>query len=166
MGLHIGPGSRRKMTLFALFFLFISSGAYSQSSDYLKIRNSLVMFGCGQVDTQMVGMTLRNLLALDTTAIHENLHLYYEDLAMSYWSLQGSIGQDIALTSCIAAHRKALHHKPDYFGSLWGIAFAYIFHGDCDRGLYYLGVAKTKCKRKHWDAEQEKAILKKCSTYR
>lgn len=52
----------------------------AQQTDYAKLRPTVLITACGVQDSSIVNTSIRNLLALDTSGIKKNMHMYYEDL--------------------------------------------------------------------------------------
>ena len=134
----------------------------AQSTDYADYRTELKSFSCSAHDSAVVYGSYNQLIKFDTSGITKNLHLYYEDLAMAYYLMQGDQCGN-CMEKCIDQHHKALYHEPDNGEILYELGFTYILTGQCEKGRYYLGLAKAHTKKKHWDAGQEKQILARCN---
>jgi hypothetical protein len=105
-----------------------------QHTDYAKLRPTVMVMSCGAVDSGIVNTSIRNLLALDTSAIMKNMHMYYEDLGQCYWKMSGGEDGPHYLQLSINATSKALYHDPKSSKALWNLAFAHTLNGRLRHG--------------------------------
>lgn len=145
------------------FLTIIALRTSAQSTDYAKLRPTVMVMTCGALDSGIVNTSLRNLLTLDTSRIEKNMHMYYEDLGQCYWLKSGGDDGSHYLQLSIEATSKALYHDPKSSKALWNLAFAHTMSGDCDMGKSYIEKYKLVTKKKYWDEEQIQLLLERCS---
>jgi len=122
-----------------------------------------MVMSCGAVDSGIVNTSIRNLLALDTSGIMKNMHMYYEDLGQCYWKMSGGEDGPHYLQLSINATSKALYHDPKSSKALWNLAFAHTLMGDCDKGRSYIEQYKFATRKKYWDEDQIRLLLERCN---
>lgn len=144
------------------FLTIISLRTSSQQTDYAKLRPTVLITTCGAQDSNVVNTSIRNLLALDTSGINKNMHMYYEDLGQCYWKKSGGEDGQHYLQLSIEATSKALYHDPKSSKALWNLAFAYTMNGDCDKGISYIEQYKLVTKKKYVDEDQIKLLFENC----
>jgi hypothetical protein len=137
--------------------------AVAQQTDYANLRPTVLVTVCGPQDSSIVNTSIRNLLALDTSRINKNMHMYYEDLGQCYWKKSGGEDGQHYIQMSIEATSKALYHQPESSKALWNLAFAYTMNNDCDKGKMYIERYKLATKKKYWDEEQMRLLFEKCS---
>ena len=64
-----------KVILFCIL-ICLTFGIRAQQTDYAKLRPSVLVTACGVQDSSIVNTSIRNLLALDTSGIIKNMHMY------------------------------------------------------------------------------------------
>ena len=73
-----------KILLFNTLLIW-TVGLSAQSTDYAKLRPTVMVMTCGAIDSGIVNTSIRNLLTLDTSGIKKNMYMYYGDLGKCYW---------------------------------------------------------------------------------
>ncbi len=137
--------------------------ASSQKTDYANLRPTVLVQACGTQDSSVVNTSIRNLLALDTSGIKKNMHMYYEDLGQYYWKKSGGEDGQYYLQLSIEASSKALYHDPKSSKALWNLAFAHTMMSNCEKGRIYIQQYKLATKKKYWDEDQMRLLFEKCS---
>ncbi len=151
-----------KILLFNTLLIW-TVGLSAQSTDYAKLRSTVLVTVCGPQDSSIVNRSIRNLLALDTSGIKKNMHMYYEDLGQCYWKKTGGEDGQHYLQMSIETTRKALFHDPQSSKALWNLAFAHTMNGDCDMGRSYIEKYKLATKKKYWEEDQIRLLFERCS---
>ncbi|HQW01268.1 MAG TPA: hypothetical protein PLV75_08635 [Saprospiraceae bacterium] len=151
-----------KVILFCIL-ICLTFGIRAQQTDYAKLRPSVLVTACGVQDSSIVNTSIRNLLALDTSGIIKNMHMYYEDLGQCYWMKSGGKDGQHYLQLSIEVTNKALYHQPESSKALWNLAFAHTMMGDCEKGRSYIEKYKLATRKKYWDEDQIRLLLERCS---
>ena len=148
-----------------IFFTFLMAVAeiLAQSTDYAVIREDVKKYGCSNHDTSMIYNTIRNLQALDTTKITNNMHLYYQDFGMCYWLLSAGDKGNPNLSKAITCMHQSLYHEPQSTTGFTNLSFFYSVAGDCPKSRYYMDQYKLNTKKKYWDKKQEKDLAARCT---
>ena len=148
--------------IIAISFLLNFLIGFTQKVNYLDIRDSIYVGGCGQKDSTEVYNSINRLENLDTNLIRRNIHVYYQDLAICYWLASRGNNEPLLIQS-VKANLKAIHHKPKSPKTLWDLAFGYVFLNDCIRGKHYMELYKKQTPKKYWNKEQEDILMAKCN---
>lgn len=151
-----------KIILFSTLLIW-TVGLSAQQTDYAKIRPTVLITACGANDSNMVNTSIHNLLALDTSGIKKNLHMYYEDLGQCYWKKSGGEDGQHYLQLSIEATSKALYHQPESSKALWNLALAHMINGNCDMAKNYIEQYMQATKKKYWQEDQIKLLFERCS---
>ena len=91
-------------------FLFTKN---ANSIDYLKLQNKAIHTSCQEFSLDSIELTLKQLLAIDSTQIENGLYEYYSDLSMVYYMKSKMYKQNefenlnyFMIYKCISVDRK------------------------------------------------------------
>lgn len=125
-----------KNILFLLFFLGTSSFLKGQETDYKKVHDTLPKISLN--DNKLLKKIVSHLLNFDTSSIHKNIHLYYQDIGESYYKLYLNTKDTEYLNSAIHHFEISLFHKNNNSKVLYNISLCHYLLKQCESGSYYL----------------------------
>ncbi len=123
---------RRIILCIVLFLGCVSVKA--QQRDYLSIRDSLK-----SVNTKNWIGALNDL---DTFSFSKNIHLYYTDLGMAYYSLFEFPRDSAYLFQAVSNFQRALYHITMHDEAIQYMAMAYGLLGHCDEAKRFINLYK------------------------
>ncbi len=152
---------RCKLILILLVCLSLQTSA--QSHDYEEIRDTVFKITCGKVDSMQAVNRRISLENFDTNSVTSNIKLYYSDLGWTYYLLCLHTEDTAFIRPACRAYTKALYHDPKYSAALYHLSFFnYYFYKDCIKGKYYMDRYKKATRKKYWQNEQIKSLVKRC----
>jgi hypothetical protein len=138
--------------------------SHAQKYDYKILRDSLTRLSCKPTDSVTVAKVNRELLNIDTSLIDKNIHIYYSDLAWSYYRMYLFSKDTNQVRSSISNYKNSDFHKPNSAITYWQLAFLYLILEDCDKGLYYLERHIAVSEEEYLRHEQIQLLRDKCGT--
>ena len=142
--------------------LYILNIGNAQKIDYLDVRDSLYLVGCGKNSADDLDQSEKNLLQFDTTTVHKNLDLYYKDLGMCYYRYWSKTKDLKYADLSIKYHKKGIAKNPKFPSNYWQIAFINYFLGYCEIGDDYITQYKEVQEEKYWQVDQIRDLKTLC----
>ncbi len=122
------------MYAYIIVFLtfFISINSFSQSINYKKQRNCLLLTSCDITDLKNIETSLDNLSSLDTLKMKKYLFYYYQDFGNLYYQKYLHDKSDLTLEKSAEYFNRALLLKRKDSYTLWQYAFMLALLGRCE----------------------------------
>jgi len=127
-----------KFIFILILGICVANSSLAQNYDYKILRDSLTRLSCKPTDSVTVAKVNRELLNIDTSLIDKNIHIYYSDLAWSYYRMYLFSKDTNQVRSSISNYENSDFHKPNSSTTYWQLASLYMILKDCDKGLHYL----------------------------
>jgi hypothetical protein len=150
----------KHIILFA--FLLCFAELHAQKLDYKIYRDSITKLSCKPQDSLTVARVNQELLSIDTMLFDQNMHIYYMDLAWSYYRLYLKNKDTSHLIQSTETYLKADFHDPNNSTIYWNLMFQYFLLLNCQKGYYYLERYLAVTDEEFIQREQIKLITKRC----
>jgi len=133
--------------------LSLHSAVAQDKINYLSIRDSQKIFTCSKNDLESVNLSIKNLLALDTSHITKGLPDYFYDLGMAYYIKSEMHGESEFSKSSINAFERCIEKDKKKGNAYHNLSLIYHFHQAYPKAKEYLKLYKKYTPKKYWDTE-------------
>ena len=151
-----------RITLVLFLSIPFTINVIAQKVDYLQMRDTLAIKGCGTARLDQVIVAKEKLLRVDTSEIYENLYQYYRDIANCYYRIWGNKMQEEDAKEAIYYNQLVFQHNPGFYAAYWDILLIYYMIGDCEQGDEYFELFQHNAPESEWNLDEVQLLQGSC----
>ena len=151
-----------RIILQLLLSVLFTVNIIAQKVDYLQMRDTLAIKGCGTAPLDQVIAAKEKLLRVYTSEISENLYQYYRDIANCYYRIWGNKMREEDAKEAIYYNQLVFQNNPNFYAAYWDILLIYYMIGDCEQGDKYLKLFQQNAPESEWNLDEVQLLQDSC----